>query len=273
GRIGDTEEGAFKPVFEYQLGAFVGGGPNEPDNADNALLYTARLGLHVLGVPEGASEESDIARNTRPRLSLAGSVVSNCNGDENWNRGWNTDAEFRWMGLYVSTSFFWLKNGPAKSGQLGYGNGCGQGFNLPEGDPERPTTEPIDFISRGAHLQVQYVLPEVLFPVRNQALEVLARFDWVDPNTPFESGRAIRGPSDPEASPQYVAPGSIDDPGNAPTRYRLTFGINWFPTSDQSLRIQLNYQHNRESEDIVTGLGSTGSVRNDVLWLQITAGL
>jgi hypothetical protein len=36
------------------------------------------------------------------------------------------------------------------------------------------------------------------------------------------------------------------------------------------MRVQLVYQHHREAED-VTGL--LAKVRNDVLWLQITAGI
>ena len=270
GRIGDLEEGAHSPVFEYWLGLFLGRGPNTPQNDDDAFLYAARFQLHALGVPEGVQAESDIARNTRPRLAVAGSVYSNCDDRENWNRGWNVDTEFRWQGIYVSGAFFWFKNGPAKNGQLGYGDFCGQGYNLPRDDPNYPDLPPFDFISRGAHAQIQYVLPEVLFPVRNQALEVLVRFDWSDPNTPFSSGSPLRGDED---STQYTPPSAIDDSDNAPTRYRMTFGLNWFPTGGQELRVQLNYQLNRELEDIVTPDGAIQGVRNEVVWLQVTAGL
>ena len=266
GKIGDLTTGSTSPVFEYWLGAFLGRGANTPTNDDNAFLYAARVQLHAFGVPLGANSESDIARNTRPRLALAASVYSNCDDRENWNRGFNADAEFRWLGLYLSGAFFWFKNGPATKGQLGYGDFCGQGYNT-DSPPDSP---PFNFISRGAHAQVQYVLPEVLFPVRNQAFELLARFDWVDPNTPYASGRPLLGSED---SPQYAPPTDIDDSDNAPTRYRITLGINWFPTAAQTLRVQLNYQINRELEDIETPDGTIVGVRNEILWLQITAGL
>ena len=219
--------------------------------------------LHVLGLPEGAAAESDIARNTRPRVGIAGGVYSNCDDRENWNRGWTADAELRWQGLYASASFVWFKNGPASSNQFGYGERC-PGQDGPDGNPYR-------FVSVGAHAQVGYVLPEVLFPVRQQALEVLARFDWVNPNAPFDSENKILGGD--ERHPQYVAPTELNDADNAPTRYRMTFGINWYPTGQQTLRLQLNYQINRELEDIVTTEGDIVGVRNEVLWLQITAGL
>ena len=49
--------------------------------------------------------------------------------------------------------------------------------------------------------------------------------------------------------------------------------MNWFPTGKQTLRIQLNYQINRETEDMVTAEGRIRGVRNEIVWLQITAGL
>ena len=111
----------------------------------------------------------------------------------------------------------------------------------------------------------------MLFPVRNQAIELLARFDWVNPIAPFDSSSRILGGD--ETHPQYVAPSLLNDGDNAPTRYRVTLGVSWYPTGQQTLRLQLNYQINRELEDIVTSEGSIVGVRNEVLWLQITAGL
>ncbi|HJK92620.1 MAG TPA: hypothetical protein RMH85_20715 [Polyangiaceae bacterium LLY-WYZ-15_(1-7)] len=262
GRIGDLTEGATSPVFEYWLGTFLGRGSNQIENGDDAFLYAARFQLHLLGLPEGVEAESDIARNARPRVAVAGSLYSNCDDRANWNRGWNADAEFRWNGIYASASFVWFKNGPAADGQFGY-DFC-TGSDGPDGNPLR-------FVSRGAHMQLQYVLPDALFPVPGQDLELLARYDWVDANSPFDPDSPILGGD--EDSPQYVAPETIDNSDNPPTRYRLTFGVNWFPTGKQTLRIQLNYQINRETEDMVTAEGRIRGVRNEIVWLQITAGL
>lgn len=263
GRIGDLTEGAHTPVFEYQLGMFIGQKENQRQNNDDAFLYAGRLQLHILGLPEGAQAESDLARNTHPRIAAAASVYSNCDDRGNWNRGWNVDAEFRYEGLYASASFVWFKNGPALENYFGYGDFCGP---APEGQPRRPR-----FVSRGAHFQLQYVLPEMLFPVPNQALELLARVDWSDPNSPFDPNRPILGGD--ETTPGYAPPSAIDNSDNAPTQMRLSFGLNWFPTNTQQLRLGINYQHVRELEDIVTTEGYVVGVKNDVFWIQITAGL
>jgi len=263
GRIGNLREGATMPVFEYNLGVFMGQKENQNLNNNKAYLYAGRLQLHVLGLPQGVAAESDLARNTRPRLAVAGSVYSNCDDRGNWNRGWNADAEFRWQGLYASASFVWFFNGPATNDQFGYGEFCGEAA---EGMPPKPR-----FVSRGAHMQLQYVLPEMLFPVRNQALELLARFDWADPNSPHDPDNPILGGD--ENSPGYNPPSRLLDSDNAPTRYRLTFGINYFPTATQTLRIGINYQMNREMENIVVAEGEIIGVRNEIFWVQITAGI
>ncbi|MCA9614531.1 MAG: hypothetical protein R3B99_21835 [Polyangiales bacterium] len=263
GRVGDLTEGATMPVFEYWLAAMVGERENITINNNDNWLYAGRVKLHIRGVPQGAAAESDLARNTVPRIAVAGGVYSNCDDRENWNRGFTADAELRWNGLYASGSFVWFKNGPAQHNQFGYGERC-PGQTGADGNPLR-------FVSAGAHAQVGYVLPEMLFPVRNQAIELLARFDWVNPIAPFDSSSRILGGD--ETHPQYVAPSLLNDGDNAPTRYRVTLGVSWYPTGQQTLRLQLNYQINRELEDIVTSEGSIVGVRNEVLWLQITAGL
>jgi hypothetical protein len=263
GHIGDTSPGATSPVLEYNLGLFIGRGPNAARNDDDAFLYALRLQLHALGVPEGVHAESDLARNERPKLGIAAAVYSNCDDRANWNRGFDADAELRWKGLYASASFVWFRNGPASNDQFNYGDFC-VGTVGPDGNP-------LEFISAGAHAQVQYVLPKALFPVKNQELELLVRGDWVDPNSPYDPTRPIRGGDENHAG--YVPPTRVNDSDNAPTRFRMTFGLNWFPTGNQELRFQINYQHIRELEDMVTSQGVLVGVKNDILWLQFTAGL
>ena len=283
GRVGDVSPGATMPVFEYYLGAFLGRGANAVTNDDNAFLYALRLQLHILGVPEGVQSESDIVRNSHPRVSVGGSLYSNCDDRQNWNRGVNFDAEFRWQGLYASGALVWFHNGPVLDSpelgsdfdghpNLGYNDFCGY---QPDADVTAETaTLPYEFVSRGVHLQLQYVLPDLLFPFGDHRLEILARFDWTDPNTvlPSRGGEDIfiGGGQD---TPGYAAPSVLNDSDNAATRYRVTLGLNWFPTGSQELRIQVNYQINRELEDLVTANDIIRGVRNELLWFQITAGI
>ncbi|MBX3250946.1 MAG: hypothetical protein KF901_27465 [Myxococcales bacterium] len=267
GRIGDVTEGATSPVFEYAVGAFVGGRENITINNNDHWLYALRLKLHVLGVPEGNDAESDLARNERPRLAVAGGLYSNCDDRRNWNRGFTGDAELRWQGLYASAAFVWFKNGRAVNGRMGYDD-C-----APETDRNDPSrTLPFyKFVSLGAHFQVGYVLPHALFPIPNQALELQARFDWTNPNSPFDRGRPILGGGTDH--PDYAPPSALNDSDNPASRYRLTFGLSYYPTGKQTLRLQINYAHVRELEDVVTPDGALQGVKNDMLWLQITAGL
>ena len=265
GAIGDLTEGASSPVFEYQAGAFLGRGANVNRNDNDAFLYAIRTQLHILGLPEGAAAESDIAYNERPRIGVAAGVYANCDDRANYNRGFTADAEVRFRGLYASAAFIFFRNSESmRLGDfLGYDDFC-TGSVGPDGVTE------LDFISRGAHAQVGYILPKVLFPIPRQKLELLARLDWVDPQTPYDRDRFLRGD---QSSSAYVAPPRLLDSDNAPTQWRMTFGLNWFPTGEQQLRLSINYQHNREAEDIVTSEGRVVGVKNDRLWLQITAGL
>jgi hypothetical protein len=263
GHLGDTTPGATTPVFEYNVGAFIGRGPNVIRNDNDAFLYAVRLQLHVFGVPDGVEAESDLARNQHPKVGLAAAVYTNCDDRANWNRGWDADAELRWRGLYASGSFLWFRNSPAANDQFGYGDFC-VGSTGPDGNP-------LDFVSTGAHFQVQYVLPRHWIPFKGHDVELLARIDWVSPNSPYDGGRPILGGG--PGHPNYVAPSRINDSDNAPTRWRLTFGLNWFPTGSQELRFQINYQHNRLLEDIVVSEGVLLGVKNDMLWIQMTAGI
>jgi hypothetical protein len=261
GRVGDEEWG---PTFEYWVGAFLGRGPNQTRDVDSAFLFSLRLQLHLLGVPEGISAESDLANNERPRVAVAVAGYTNCDDRSQFNRGMTVDAEFRWRGLFAWASFVRFFNGPSDGfGEaLGYASdaGCPRQEDRPE--PLLP------HIAWGTSLQVQYVLPELFFPVHNQALEVLARFDYADPNSP-RGGFLGGGESDPE----YFAPTSYDDSDNPPTTWRLTFGLNWFPTREQQLRLSFNYQLKREPEAVnISGMEAVG-VTNDILWLQLTAGI
>lgn len=265
GAVGDANPERYSPVFEYRVGAFLGRGPNVTRNDDDALLYTARAEFFPFGMPKGREAESDLAFNPWPKMGVGLGVYSNCDDRANWNRGFTVDGEYRWRGLYGSAGFVWIKNGKSSAlgDTLGYGKSCVGSVDA-AGDP-------VTFVSRGMHAQVQYVLPEALNPVKGQAFEGVLRFDWVDPVSPFEKGNPLFGGG--SQSDEYVPPPNFTDTDNAPTQWRMTFGVNWFPTHVQSLRVSLNYQLRREAEDAQTTEGYIVGIKNDILWLQLTAGI
>jgi hypothetical protein len=95
----------------------------------------------------------------------------------------------------------------------------------------------------------------------------------VSPNSPCdkETGRCgVFGGG--ETTPGYVAPPNYGDSDNGPTRGRLTVGINYYPTSEPLMKVQTNYQHKRELEDVVLPEGVSRGIKDDVFWLQVTAG-
>lgn len=242
GEVGSDD--SVSPTFQYALSVFAANDFAEGELKGVGLALDLRL--HFLGVPEGAEEENDRARNSRPRLALGGTLYSNC--QSTWQRGFGTDIEFRAFGLYVSGGYFWYTSGPA-NGSFGYEE-CGESLAA---DPSRN-------VHSGGHVQVQYVLPEVLFPVPRQALEVLARLDYIDPRSPYDSGRPLRG-GDSELVPLTTFGAS---------RYGLTVGLTWWATPNGWLRLQLNYRHEFETEDVMVVDGELlSSPRNDVLWLQL----
>lgn len=297
GRIGDLAPSSMVPVFEYQLGMFNGRGPNIALNNDEVFLYAARFTLYALGLPVGVERQNDLARNHLPRATVGFAGYSNCDDRQNWNRGFTVDLDFRFEGLYVEGSFVWFRNGasgtantvtlasatstPTLQGQHGAffladSNGCqgvADGTSTPTATPLQVVPNTLDFVSRGAHLQVQYVLPRFLtdLPFSLMDFEVLFRADWVDANSPYTASDPLFGGG--PTSPQYLPPPSYSDADNPPTRWRLTFGINWFPTGQNQIRLGINYQLNRESEDAVIAGTTYRGVSNDVFWLQITAGL
>jgi len=252
-------------VFEYALGVFTGGGPGAAVGTDYGFLYTGRVRLHALGYPEGAEVESDLARNTTPRVAVGGAVYSSCDapdvvGDTGlWHRGVTADLEGRWRGIYLSGSFLWLRNGRATDGQLGY-DACGLNADELAGAP------PVAYDATGAHVQLQYVLPDLLLPKRHE-LELSARFDYVkafDPDSSFSSG---------PPHPLLTTP-RLSDPINAPEQMRLSFGVSWYPMGDPTVRVRLSYHHNRELA-MHTGAmgGAVEEIRNDQLWLQLSGSL
>ena len=262
GLVGDPSPRSTDPVFQYQAGAFIGRGPNIAQNDDGVFLLALRLQLHILGVPEGMQAESDLARNQNARVAVATSAYSNCDDRGNWNRGFAIDSELRWNGLYASAGFVWFRNS-AGSAFFAEQSQCRGNFD--------ETGAPLDFVSRGAHVQVQYVLDREIFPVEDMAIEVMARFDWVDANSPYSDGDPLFGGG--STTPGYIAPANFTDSDNPPTRWRLTFGINWFPTGQQQLRLGINYQLNREAETVITSEGFVNDISNDIFWIQLTAGL
>ena len=266
GRFGDLAPSSMTPVFEYRLGVFNGAGPNmAAANLSTGFLYAARLRLHVLGYPAGADSESDLARNVLPRVAVGGAVYSNCDPQGLWSRGFTLDLEARWRGAYLSGSFLWLRNGRAHGGQLGYEH-C-----APTPAEESGLADPPLFFSSGAHAQLQYVLPDVLLPKRHE-LEVSVRFDYVNPRSPEGGGFLGGGPGDPG----YELPESLTSRTNAPTQARLSVGLTWLPMGDPTFRARLSYHYTIELE-AHGGSDPTAplleSVRNDLIWLQLSASL
>jgi len=266
GRVGNRDPQHRAPTFEYSAGAFLGRGANQNQNNDEAFLLSARAQLHLFGRPVGAEAESDLARNLIPRVAVGTAFYSNCDDRTNWNRGFTVDLETRYRGFYASGALVWFRSGPS----LGVGNALGYDKHC-SGSYLDAGGMPTDFVSRGAHFQAQYVLPHAVFPVDGQSIEVMARYDIADPVSPFDPRHGLTGGG--STSPNYIVPGRINDSDNAPTQWRLTFGLNYFPNNRQTLRVGLNYQLNREAETIMTAAGPLVGVRNDAVWIQITAGL
>lgn len=274
GRIGSSDTAMHDPVFEYSVGLFIGRGPNIALNDDGVFLWAGRLQLHVLGVPEGADRETDLDRNDHARVAVGFGAYSNCDDRANWNRGFTFDAELRYEGFYASGAFVWTRNGAGGAPLLSDSTDCrGQpsGMTHPDGTPIA-----LDFVARGAHLQAQYALPPLFdgifgAPFDAMTFEVLARVDYVDPNSPFDDRDPLFGGG--PGSPGYSSPSNFTDSDNAPTRWRLTFGLNYYPTGEPRFRLGFNYQLNREAESVVTGTNTFVGVSNDIVWVQITAGL
>lgn len=273
GFVGDRDPARHDPVFEYGAGLFIGRGPNIALNDDGVFLWSLRTQLHIQGVPEGVDHENDVDRNDHFRAAVAFGAYSNCDDRANWNRGFTFDFETRFEGFYGSGGFVWLRNGRGLEPLLSDSpRGCG---GQPIVDPDG-TMRTYEFVSRGAHLQVQYAIPPVFdgifgAPFNAMTLELLARIDWVDANSPYSSSDPLFGGG--PGSADYAAPPNYTDSDNPPSRWRLTFGINYYPTGQNQLRLGINYQLNREVEDVVTGMGRFAGVSNDIFWIQITAGL
>ena len=268
GSVGDRSPEHHDPVLDYQLAVLSGSGPNLPLNEDSVFLYALRMNVNLLGMPVGADAESDIARNHDARIAVAAAAYSNCDDRGNWNRGFTVDGEFRYEGIYASAAFVWFRNGRSDGSFLSDSPRC-------QGQPGLTPGTSLDFVSRGAHLQAQWVLPRFWSvlgsPLDQMDLELLTRFDWVDANSPFDNANPIFGGG--EASADYIAPPNYTDSDNPPSRWRLTFGLNFFPTGQQTLKLGLNYQLNREIENVVTGMGTFRGVSNDIVWVQATVAL
>lgn len=267
GAFGDRSPESSSPVVEYQLAAMNGRGPNLPINDDFVFLYAGRLNVHVLGLPVGHEAESDIARNDRARVDVGFAGYSNCDDRGNWNRGVTMDAEFRYDGFYASAAYVWFRNSAGDGTAVFTSERC-------VGTPGPIMGERADFVSRGAHAQLQWALPrfwrELGAPADGMDIELLARFDWVDGNSPYDG--TFLGAGGPD-HPGYVVPTDYTNADNPPTRWRLTFGLNYFPTGQQTIKLAVNYQLNREAETVDTGMGIVQQVANDVLWLQATVAL
>ena len=262
GTFGNREVARHSPAIQYMVGAFLGRGANQIVNDDNAFMYAGRLQFHVFGAPVGADIEGDYVRNDFPRVAVGVGGYTNCDDRGNWNRGWTVDSEFRYRGLFASLAFVRFRNGGVHDsgvGKLfGYQGSCRDGVG--GGAAES--------VAWGVNAQVQYMLPQAFFPFPEQSLELLTRFDAVAPNNP-SNGSFLGGGV---GTSGYTAPTAYADPDNAPSTWRLTFGVNWFPTSSQIIHLSLNYQLNRETEHVTISSREVIAIKNDILWLQLTAG-
>jgi len=265
GVVGDRD---FGPAVSYGAGLFLGRGANQTRDDDGVLMLAARVQGHITGVPVGDGVENDLARNERPRIGVGAGVLTNCDDREQFNRGFTVDAEFRYAGIYASAAFVRFKNGPARE------NVVGQilGYDSDDACAPDPTSPLPDHVAWGAHVQAQYLLPPPVFPVDGQSLEVLVRWDVAQP---YEPPEGLLGGDTETAG--YIAPSTYDvEADDPPDQWRLTFGVNWYPTDETRLRLGLNYQLRRESEHVLPA-GSSGptivGVTNDILWLQLTVGL
>lgn len=262
GTFGNREVARHAPALQYMVGAFLGRGANQIVNDDSAFLYAGRLLFHVFGAPEGAEVEGDYIRNDFPRVAIGAGAYTNCDDRGNWNRGWTVDSEFRYRGLFASVSFVRFRNGGVN------GNGLGKLFGYQGSCNEGVGAGAIDSVAWGVNAQVQYMLPQTFFPFAEQSLELLTRFDAVAPNN-TANGSFLGGGV---GTPGYTAPSAYADSDNAPSAWRLTFGVNWFPTSSQLIHLSLNYQLNRETEHAIISSREIVGIKNDILWLQLTAG-
>ncbi len=261
GRIGDVDHGSLLPVVEYRLGVFAGEGATLRPNRDGAYLYSARLRVHAVGLPEGVDQENDLARNVVPRVTVGAGVFSNCDAARLWSRGFSVDLEARWQGFYFAGAFVWLRNGRASDGQFGY-DSCAPTVD----EFEDPSTAPL-FLSSGARLQAQYALPDVLLPGTHE-VELLTRMDWVNPWAPDDGSLLGAGSEDPRDE----TPG-FDGFRNLPSRLRFTAGARWMPMGDPRIAVLVAYQRVRERETHFDAAGElVGQSANDLWWVQLTAG-
>ncbi len=226
-------------------------------------------------------------------MLVGAGAYTNCDTGGRMNIGTTLDTELRYEGLFASAAFVRFNNGPVANfssaerrdpaladtagendnfmsglgNALGYGgrSACRGVVASATPDPRDPFTVPFG-MAWGASMQLQYTLPAILFPVDDMALEVLARFDIIEPENP-DDGTFTGGGS---SSPYYVAPSSYASADNPPSQYRITFGVNWFPTFEQSLRLGVNYQLRRETERVMLPDVSLDEIRNDVFWIQAT---
>lgn len=254
GGFGDPD---FGPHLEYGV-AIVAGATRFPfDRSDReGFMLAGRLEGHLFGVPIGDDAENDLAQNDRPHVSIGAGAIATCSGLGEFQRGFVVDAELRWEGLYVSASFLRLRSGVATGEStvgslLGYDSeqACGEG-------PAGPTLPRFEHVALAAHAQAQYVLPPLLFPFEGQALEVLVR-------------AAVVEPSDP---PDGVFGGPADNLG-PPNQWRLTAGLNWYPTREPIFRLSVSYELRVETETVVVLEERRDDIDDDVLWVQATAGL
>ncbi len=262
GTVGNLSPASTRPVFEYGVGVFNGQGSNNPIHENTAFLYAARLQLHVLGYPEGRIYESDFARNTTPRVSVALGGMMNCDDESNWDRGFTTDAELRWHGLYASASFVWMK----ASGASGPGNGVAGGLSYSTNCKGGNTPA---YLGNGGHFQVQYLLPYLAIR-QGGGFEVLARFDQV---SPYNAPTSFLGTSVP-AEGGHPLPtsgdGNVDD---LPSRWRITVGVNWFPLGMYAIHVSANFQFIQMTTPIPVQQDVLASLQEGVFWIQATAGI
>ncbi len=232
-------------LIELCNGIFNGDGRGVPHNPDDGTLFVSRLALHPLGAP-GRLEESDVAQEEDPRISLGLNLAIDRKGGEG-RLGEAADPSFeqRTNRYGADLAFFW--GGFSLYGEVLYRWFARQGDG----------SAALDEVGFGYAIQGGYLLPIEDFE-RN--VEVAARYDFYDP------ARCGNAECDPD---ELAPPADPMDPKLG--RETVTIGANFFLTGDHTWKLQANYLWAMETElpDIADG----DHVADDAFLLQMTAHL
>jgi len=233
-------------LVELQTGLFDGDGPNVVHNSDDGTLFAVRLALHPLGAP-GRLEESDVAREEEPKVTVGLDFATNRAGGEGSateldadgiptssyeerTNLYGADLAFFWEGisLYGEMLYrFWRSTDPTLRDEVGFGFVLQGGYLLPIEDLDR-------------HIELAF------------------RYDQYDP---------IRCES-------FDCPANVPAPADSkdPTlgRRAYTIGANFFFTGDHNWKLQMNYVR---ADELDHAASVDHGLDDDAFLVQMTAQL